>query len=459
MRRIAIIGSGVTGLLCAHALVKAGYDVTVFSDRTADQWLHESRPTGTAARFDTSLSFERELGLNHWDAEAPKGRGVHLTFCPEIGNRLLTVTGRLQQPFLAIDVRLQSHRWMGDLAARGGKIEVEKVTPERLDAIAGEHDLTIVAAGKADLCDVFERDPARSVHAAAQRKLAMVMTRGGAMGFPGVPFLPVKFNLAATAGEAFWVPYFHKDHGPTWCLLFEAKAGSPLDRFGGAKSAAEVLEAGKRVIKDLFPWDHAWARDMEVADDLAWLVGAVTPTVRRPVGRLPSGRIVTPLGDTAMSLDPIGGQGANNGTKMARHLAAAIVAREDRPFDAAWMTETFNRFWSAHGEAIYTFNNLLLEPLTDAGKELLIAQYGADGSADGPQQSIADAFTANFDDPRTLTPALGDLGLARSLITRTMGRSWVRSALTGRLSIAAGQIRQKLGLPPKHPFASAAMPS
>ena len=48
MRPIAIIGSGIIGLITAHALRKAGYDVTLYSDRTADQWLNESRPTGTA---------------------------------------------------------------------------------------------------------------------------------------------------------------------------------------------------------------------------------------------------------------------------------------------------------------------------------------------------------------------------------------------------------------------------
>ena len=175
------------------------------------------------------------------------------------------------------------------------------------------------------------------------------------MGFEGVRFLPVKFNLIASAGEAFWVPYFHKDHGPSWGLIFEAKTGGALDRFDGAKSAAEVLTIGKAVIKDVFAWDHAWAKDMEISDELAWLVGTVTPAVRRPVATLPSGRIVTSLGDTAISLDPIGGQGANNGTKMARQLSAAIVARGELPFDAAWMTDPFDRFRDTEGRAIYAF--------------------------------------------------------------------------------------------------------
>ena len=54
-----------------------------------------------------------------------KGEGVHLTFCPAKDNRLLTSAGRLENYFVAIDLRLQSHRWMNDFAAKGGKIEIE----------------------------------------------------------------------------------------------------------------------------------------------------------------------------------------------------------------------------------------------------------------------------------------------------------------------------------------------
>ena len=270
---------------------------------------------------------------------------------------------------------------MNDFAAKGGNIEIENVTVARLDEIAAAHDLTIVAAGRADLADLFERDAERSVYDKPQRNLAMIIVKGSKMGFAGVPFLPVKFEFFAPFGEAFYVPYFHKDHGPTWNMIIEAKPGSPFDRFGDCKSGERAVEIYKQIIKEIIPWDYDWAKNMELADPNGWLVGRVTPTVRKPVGRLPSGRIVTPLGDTSMALDPVGGQGANNGNKMARNLVESIIARKDQPFDAPWMTETFERFYGRYGDVTYTFNNILLEPITSAGKQLLMAQYGSDGRA------------------------------------------------------------------------------
>jgi Styrene monooxygenase A putative substrate binding domain len=455
VRNIAIIGSGQAALIAAHGLINFGYKVTLYSDRTADQWLSESRPTGTAARFDISLSYERELGLNHWEKHAPKGEGVHLTFSPNKGNRLLTLAGRLKDPFLAIDLRLQSHRWMNDLVAKGGKIEIANVTVARLDEIAAAHELTIVAAGRAELANLFQRDAARSVYDKPQRNLTMIITTRGKMGFAGVPFLPVKFNFFAPFGEAFYVPYFHKDHGPTWNMLIEAKAGGPLDRFGDCKSGEQAVEIYKQVVREVIPWDYDWAKDMELADPNGWLIGRVTPIVREPVGRLPSGRIVTPLGDTSMALDPIGGQGANNGNKMARNLVESIIARKDLPFDAQWMTETFERFYKRFGYITYTFNNILLEPITTAGKMLLIAQYGSDGGARGAsgQQRIADAFIENFNDANVLTPAFLDTQKARAVIRERTGLSWPFSLARGAIGVAKGQLRQKLGREPGHPTA------
>jgi hypothetical protein len=177
---------------------------------------------------------------------------------------------------------------------------------------------------------------------------------------------------------------------------------------------------------------------MELADPLGWLTGKIAPTVRNPVGTLPSGRVVTALGDTAISYDPIVAQGANSGVKQARHLVDRIVARGERPFDARWMAETFDAFWNEYARYACAFNNMFLEPIPDAAKELLIAQVGSTGlprDESGPQR-IADAFFANFNDPRTLTPAFTDMPRMRAFIAERTGRSWMWSAVRGRARVA-----------------------
>jgi hypothetical protein len=443
MRKIAIIGSGQTGLLAAHALLKAGYLVTLYSDRTPEAWLEQSSPTGVAGRFDMSLAFERELGLALWDVDASRVDAAHMTLCPVPGKRLLSMVGRLDRYGVAIDVRLQSHRWMKELLARGGRIEIEKVTIEKLDQIAGEHDLTVVAAGRGDICQLFERDAQRSVYDAPQRHLAMLCFKGPAQRLDGAPELIVQFYAIPPAGEIFSMPYYHKDLGPSWAILFEAKHGGPMDRFRDVKSGEELVRTAKRVVQDLLPWDYPWFQHVQLSDRHGWLVGEITPTVRKPVGRLPSGRIVTPLGDTAMALDPVGGQGANNGNKMARNLVECIVARGDRPFDEEWMVATFEKFYRRHGEPIYTFNNLLLENITRAGAEILIAQNGSDGRADNTsgQQAIANAFANNFDDPATLTPTLLDARKAHAFISEATGKPWPVAVAAGALQIGISQAK------------------
>ncbi len=449
-RRIAIVGSGQAGLLAAHGLVQAGHEVTVYSDRSAAQWLHGSRPTGTAARSEPALAYERELGLAHWEGIAPKACGVHITFCPERGNRMATMTGRAPTFFQAVDLRLQSHRWMNDLEAAGGRVIVEKVDPERLDAIAAANDLVLVATGRGPLAELFPRNAERSVYDRPQRKLAMMIVTGAAQAITGVPFLPVRFNIFAPYGEVFWVPYYHRDHGATWCVTFEAKPGGPLDRFENCTTGAQAVATAKTLIRELMPWDVEWAADIELADPDGWLVGSVTPTVREPVGRLPSGRVVMPLGDTAISLDPIGGQGANLGNKLAHHLVGAVAAGPDATFDAGWMTRTFEAFWADHGAATVTFNNVFLEPMTEAGKLLLISQYGSNGVSDSPKQRIADAVLENFIDPRRLTNAFVDKRAARKLIAELSGQSWRRQFFGGTLRVAAEQLRRIFGTGPAY---------
>lgn len=140
---------------------------------------------------------------------------------------------------------------------------------------------------------------------------------------------------------------------------------------------------------------------------------------------------------------------------MARNLVGRIIEHADRPFDEAFMTAAFEAFYRERGWAIYTFNNLLLEPIPDAGKQLLIAQYGSDGTGDDARQRIADAFFANFEDPRRLTATLQDAAKARAFIAESAGGSWIWPVLGGGLRVARAQIRRRLGLEPGHPRSDA----
>lgn len=412
MRKIAIIGSGTTSLFIAHKLLQCGYAVTVFSDRTARDWLTRAAPTGSAYLHETTIMLEREIGIDHWYDTAMHGGGVHLDFQAMAGAARLEVTGRFPCEGAAIDIRMRIARWMDDFEQAGGKLVIGEVSAVGLDAIARVTDLVLLATGKGELGKLIARDAARSVYDRPQRILTMGIVEGITHPCPDrVDFRPVKFNFFADAGEYFWVPYTHKDAGPTWSWLLEAKPGSYLDCTAHVRSAADANDAMKQLIKTYAPyeWPHVQNMRPVAGDDYSWLKGAFPPTVREACTRLPGGGLVIPVGDTAITFDPIGGQGGNCAQRHASYVADAIIARADAAFDEAWAAKLRDSFWDSHARAAYTFNNILLEPLTEAGQ--IVMGYASQNRAFADQH-----FVGNIANPNKLFPWFTDPALARAKI-------------------------------------------
>lgn len=414
MTKISIVGAGPAGLIFAYALLRSrkGFEVTVYSDRTAEQWLNESTPTGTAYLYGCVIDIERELGMDFWSDEMFEGGGVLLDFKPQIaGKEHIRVAGSFLDAGGAIDQRLRVHRWLSDFESLGGEVVIESVTPERLDEIASKSDLTVLAAGKADLAQSIPRDEARSVYSAPQRNLCMAIVEGVTGWDQEIDFTPVKFNFYGDSGEYFWVPYTHKTAGHTWCVLWEAKAGGPLDRFGDCKSAEEAVAISKEFIIEHAPWEWENVKEMRpVANDpYCWLKGRFPPTVRKASGKLPSGGLVMPIGDTAITFDPIGGQGGNHASRHAKYVADAVIARTGQPYDAAWMQDICDKWWKTYARNAYAFNNILLEPLTEAGAAMLMKS--------AQDRDFADQhFFGNFPRTERFFPHIENADAANALI-------------------------------------------
>jgi len=404
-RKIAVIGAGQAGLICAIGLLDQGHEVTLYSDRTASNWLNDVPPTGLNGIQHASAQIERRYGLDYWGSE-PEAVGIDLTLVADgqPGPRLI---GRAAGPIQVVDLRLKCSRWMEEFETRGGTLVIQSVELEQLEAIAAQHELTIVAAGKAKLMgEVFQRDPERSVYDRPQRRIAMLLVKGvDDRKFPGFKFPALKFNLFPEWGEYFWLPYFHKTGQRCYSMIFEAKPGGPMDLFDDCRSGAEAVEVGKQFVRQHAPWELEACENMELMDEMGWLKGGFPPTVRHPVGRLPSGAIVTPLGDTAMAFDPVGGQGGNNGIHMTQNLLEQVQANGDAPFDEQWMTNTFERHWQNFGRAAYSFNNKLLEPLEPALASVVMAA--------AKNTAIADDFVSRFDSPNRFFPWIEDMELAQ----------------------------------------------
>ncbi|MEU8764476.1 styrene monooxygenase/indole monooxygenase family protein [Streptomyces sp. NPDC048659] len=388
MRKILIVGAGQSGLQLALGLQSRGYEVTLMSNRTSDE-IRSGRVMSTQCMFDTALQHERDLGLDFWAAQAPRIEGLGVSVAAPDAGRAIDWVGRLRGPAQSVDQRVKMSGWMDTFAQRGGQLVIHGAAVGDLDYFARGYDLVLVAAGKGELVSMFGRDAARSPYAEPQRALAVSYVHGLGPRPEHPDFDAVRCNVVPGVGELFVMPTLTTS-GRADILFWEGVPGGPVDAFQGVKDPSAHLALTLELMEKFTPWEHARATRVELTDAGGTLAGRYAPTVRNPVGRLPSGGLVLGVADVVVANDPITGQGSNSASKCAAAYLAAIVERGDRAFDEEWMRAAFARYWQT-AQHVTKWTNAMLAPPPEHVLNLL--------GAAGQLQPVADRFANGFDDP------------------------------------------------------------
>ncbi len=400
--RIAIIGTGISGVTLALRLQQLGVETTLFAERTpAEQRV--GRPENFVARFDATRDRERLLDVAHWDMDESLSRGIDVA----VAGTPIRFHGRLQGAAQAVDFREYLSRLVEDYAARGGSLRtgpLPQTTPELAERTGG-HDVVVVAAGRAAPvgAELFAVCRDRSPYTTPQRRLLGGLCTGIAPADPPV----VSFNVVPGGGEIFSQRLL-TGSGLVTAFLIEAVIGGPLepathldptDR-GAAAAIAELFEEHAPALAP-----RVDAARFSVLGPRDWLAGAITPTVRRAWAVLPDGRLALAIGDAWIVNDPVLGQGANIGSHCA-WVAAHALAMGPTP-DADFGRRLEDEMWAFAGP-VTVLTNAFLQPPAPHVVELLTAA--------SEHQPVADAFASGFADPVRLARALADPDATRTFI-------------------------------------------
>ncbi|MFE9248210.1 styrene monooxygenase/indole monooxygenase family protein [Streptomyces sp. NPDC007088] len=388
MRKILVVGAGQSGLQLALGLQSNGYEVTLMSNRTADE-IRSGRVMSTQCMFHTALQHERDLQLNFWESQAPRIEGLGVSVAAPDSSRAVDWVGRLDGYAQSVDQRVKMAGWMETFAQRGGQLVIHGAAVSDLDYFARTYDLVLVSAGKGELVSMFERDASRSPYDAPQRALAVAYVHGLGPRPEHPEFDAVRCNLVPGVGELFVMPTLTTS-GRADILFWEGVPGGPLDVFKGVKDPSEHLALTLELMERYVPWEYARATKVELTDAHGTLAGRYAPTVRKPVGRLPGGGAVLGVADVVVANDPVTGQGSNSASKCAAAYLGAILEHGDRPFDEEWMRSAFDRYWDTAQHVTKWTNAMLGVP-----PEHVLNLIGAAGQL----QPVADRFANGFNDP------------------------------------------------------------
>jgi hypothetical protein len=383
MTNIGIVGAGVAGLHLGLYLRQQGIETTIYAEKTPGQEFGGRIPA-LVARVGHTRDRERALGINHWDGGNSEFSRLNVYVS---GEQPMSFTGSVTNPFIAVDMRIYLGRLLEDFAARGGHVVAGAVQASDLAQLSTNHDLLVVASGRAGLTDVFPRLPEYSPFDQPQRWICMGLFRGiSASPTNGsVTFIPGE-------GEIFEFPIYSFEpnlHG----LGFEAVPGSNFATVAhmryeddpaafNAALLGLIREHAPQLYERIDPATFGLTRPLDL------LQGGVTPTVRHGYVQLNTGKYALALGDVQATNDPITGQGANKASYTAWMLGEAI--RDSATFDEAFCEQIEQRIW-AYTAPIVSWSNAMLQPPEPHMIEILVAA--------AQNQDVANAFVRFFEQP------------------------------------------------------------
>jgi len=182
-------------------------------------------------------------------------------------------------------------------------------------------------------------------------------------------------------------------------ILFEAVPGSAFDCCDVKMTADQHLAKILEILDKFLPWEAERCKNVKPTDPNASLIGRVLPIVRKPVLTLPSGKLAMGVGDTAVTHDPLAGQGGNQAIKASKIILERILQNPNKKFDRVWMQETFDQIWRQYSQYSAKFTDLLLAPSPEAMQLIELATK---------TPRIANMLYNSFNDPATLITTLED---------------------------------------------------
>ncbi|UOQ56682.1 hypothetical protein MUN78_13525 [Leucobacter allii] len=386
MTSIGIVGAGVAGLHLGLHLRQQDLDVTIYTNRSAED-VADGRIMNSVAHMSATIDIERELGIADWpetDAEYSyhhhyNGWGEERRF-----------SAAFAEPARIIDYRIYLPRLMREFEERGGRIELRNLSVADIERLTEQHDLVVVSTGKGEIGALFPRREDRSPYTSPQRKLAVGFWKGVAPREPR----GVEISVVPPAGELLVLPMWSFS-GAVNALLFESAPGGPQEILTDQRyedDPAAYRELVLRILEEFHP--SVFERVDPAAFELQSgekdiLQGAVTPVLREDYALLPNGKYLLALGDVHMTVDPVQAQGANSAAYSAKVVADTI--REDRVFDERFMRKVARRRAERLEAATDWVNTMIRNPPAPQIPQLFSEMVR--------NQALADRFTENFNAP------------------------------------------------------------